>query len=232
MPNEILFFLFFLLVASTLLVCLRLGKTYLFAAIAALATLINIFVLKPFTLFGITTYGSNILYGCIFLATDLIAEHYGKKEALKGVGIGFLALFIYFISSIFYLSLPVDTSVEGALSIQSAFETIFTPAFAIVFSSLLAFLISNTFDIHAYEWIHKRTGNKLLWLRNNASTWVSQLLDSIIFYGIGTVLGVFDPAFLLEIIAVAYVFKIGVASFDTPFIYLSKVIMKGREKKE
>jgi uncharacterized integral membrane protein (TIGR00697 family) len=103
MPTEFLYFGFFILVSSTLLVCLKLGESYLFAAIAALATLINIFVLKPFTIFGITAYGSNILYGCIFLATDLLAEHYGKKSALKGVGVGFVALFIYFISSIFYL---------------------------------------------------------------------------------------------------------------------------------
>jgi uncharacterized integral membrane protein (TIGR00697 family) len=110
--------------------------------------------------------------------------------------------------------------------VQSAFETVFTPAFAIAFSSLLAFGVSNTFDIHAYEWIHRRTGDKLLWLRNNGSTWISQLIDSCIFYGVGTLFGIFDKSFLIEIIAVAYLFKVGVALFDTPFVYLSRLVVK------
>ena len=202
------------------------GKAYIYGIIAALAILMNVFVLKPFDIFGLTTYGGNILYGCIFFCTDLLSEHYGKKEALKAVRIGFLALFLYFMASQFYLHLDTNLSLEGSFEIQSALTTIFSPAWGIVVASLFAFLFSNTIDVYVYDSIHKKTGSKFLWLRNNASTIFSQLVDTIIFTFIAAAFGIFDWSIVGEIIFFAYIFKILVAAFDTPFLYLSRLIQK------
>ncbi len=202
------------------------GKAYIYGIIAALAILMNIFVLKPFEIFGLTTYGGNILYGCIFFCTDLLAEHYGKKEALKAVRIGFLSLLIYFMASQFYLHLETNLALEGAEAVQSALTTIFAPAWGIVVASLSAFLISNILDVHIYDWIHKKTGSRLLWVRNNASTFFSQLVDTITFTFIAALFGIFDWSIVGEIILFAYIFKILVALLDTPFLYLSRLIPK------
>lgn len=200
------------------------GKVYIYGMIAALAILMNIFVLKPFDVFGLTTYGGNILYGCIFFCTDLLAEHYGKKEALKAVRIGFVSLLIYFIASQFYLHLDTTLSIDGAEAVQSAFTTIFSPALGIVIASLVAFLVSNTTDVYIYEWIHKKTGSKLLWVRNNVSTFFSQLIDTLVFTFLAAMFGIFDWSVVGEIVLFAYIFKALVAALDTPFLYVSRRI--------
>lgn len=224
--NELLFVGLFFTLASLSLGAFRLGKSYQYALIAALAILMNIFVLKPFEIFGLTTYGGNVLYGCIFLTTDLLAEHYGKKAALRGVGVGFLALALYLIVSQFYLAIAPATALSGATEIQAALATIFTPAWGIVVASLSAFLLSNTLDVHVYDRIHRLTGKKLLWLRNNASTWLSQLVDTIVFSSIAAAFGIFAWEVVPEVILFAYIFKLAVAAFDTPFLYLSQLFKK------
>lgn len=201
------------------------GKVYVYAIVAALAVLMNIFVLKPFDIFGLTTYGGNILYGCMFFCTDLLAEHYGKKEALKAVRIGFVSLLIYFVASQFYLHLEVSP-VDGAEAVQSALTTIFAPAWGIVIASLSAFLVSNVLDVHIYDWIHKKTGSRLLWVRNNASTFISQLVDTFTFTFLAAAFSIFDWSIVGEIILFAYIFKVFVAALDTPFLYISRRIKK------
>lgn len=223
--NEIIFLGFFVFLASALLIALKIDKIYIYAIIAVLSVLMNVFVLKPFVLFGLPAYGGNAMYGCIFLATDLLAEHHGKKAAFKGVVVGFLSLLFYFIVSSVYLLLAPNLAVENALIVENALTIIFKPALGIVIASLTAFLISNTIDVHIYDYLHRKTGEKMLWLRNNFSTLISQFLDTVIFSLIATYFGIFDPLFLGGIILINYSLKVFVAILDTPFIYLSKKII-------
>ena len=224
--NEFLFLLLFLSLASITLLALKLGKSYLLALVATFSVLMNIFVLKPFDLFGITTYGGNAIYACIFLSTDLLAEYFGKKEALKAVKVSFLTLLTYFLVSIIYLKINPNLEVEGAGEVQNALEVIFSPALGIAIASLAAFLSSNTFDIYFYDFIRGKTGQKLLWLRNNLSTMISQFLDTLIFTLIASLCGIFSWSIFWEVILFAYLFKIAIAFLDTPFIYLAKLVRK------
>ena len=223
--NEVLFLSFFCLMATISLMALWMGKSYLLALLVIFAVLMNVFVVKPFEIFSLTTYGGNILSGCIFLITDLLDEHFGKKEALKGVKMGFLALILYFLISTFYLHLEVDLLQDGAEQTQMALKQIFSPALGIIIASITAFSISNSFDILLYNFIKQKTAGKFLWLRNNLSTLVSQFLDTFIFTFIATLFGIFSFNAFGEIILFAYIFKLAVALLDTPFIYLSKMMV-------
>ena len=221
--NEILFFILLLSLASLVLLAFKLGKIYLYGVIAVLSVMMNIVVVKPFDLFGITTYGGNAIYGCIFLATDLLAEHFGKKEAMKAVRIGFFSLIIYFLISFIYTKININLEIEGAENIQNSLNTIFSPALGIAIASISAFFVSNTFDVNFYDFIHKKTGNSFLWLRNNLSTLISQFLDTLIFTLIASLFGIFSWEIFWEVIFFAYIFKLFVALLDTPFLYLSKL---------
>lgn len=222
--NELLFFGYFVFLASLLLVSLHFGKVYLFATIAALSVLMNIMVNKPYELFGLTTYGGNAIYGCIFFAADLLTEYYGRKEALKAVRVGFLSLFLFWITSLVYTHLQVDLSAEGAATVENAIQTLFSPAFGIVVASISAFIISSTLDIYIYSFLHKKTGERFLWLRNNVSTLFSQFIDTAIFSVIAALFGIFDWSILWEVILFAYLFKAIISILETPFLYLSKYI--------
>ncbi|MCT4592615.1 MAG: queuosine precursor transporter [Candidatus Gracilibacteria bacterium] len=230
--NELIFLGLFIILALTALWCNKKGEGYLYALIAALSMMLNIFVIKPFDLFGLTTYGGNVICGCIFLATDLLNEHHGKQKALNGVKIGFFSLLIYFVVSQAYLNMQI-APLDGSEEIQSSLMTVFAPAFGIVVASLSAFLISNTTDVFIYNLIYKKTKGKYLWLRNNTSTLVAQFLDTVVFSFIAVGFGFFEISIVWEVILFAYIFKVAVSILDTPFVYLSHYgIFRSNQKRQ
>ncbi len=216
MPNELIFFLMIVVVLSTALLMFRLGKIWLYAFIAVCIVLANIFVTKQFRLFGLSATGGNITYGAIFLVTDLLCEHYGKEAGRRAVIIGFFAALFYLVTSqLILLMQPAEYD-----TVHDGMQSIFSFAPRIVLASMIAYLISQFHDIWAYNAIRKLTRNRLLWLRNNASTWTSQLIDSVTFSLIAFV-GVFPLKIVGQIILSTYLLKIIVAAIDTPFLYLS-----------
>ncbi|MCP4397398.1 MAG: queuosine precursor transporter [bacterium] len=194
----------------------KMGKNYLKAFVGAGIVLANIFVTKQITLFGLDATGGNVMYAAIFFSTDLLSEHYSKKDAQEAIEIGFGTSLLYLVGGQFmlqYLPSSYDT-------VHAGMQEIFAFAPRIILASLLAYLISQFHDIWAYNLIRSKTGQKRLWLRNNGSTWISQLIDSVIFASVAF-LGVFPLSVLLQIIVSTYLLKILVALIDTPFMYLS-----------
>jgi len=81
---------------------------------------------------------------------------------------------------------------------------------------MTAYLISQHHDVWAFHFWKDKTGGKYLWLRNNASTMVSQLLDTSIFI----VLAFYGNVPILTMIGSQYLIKVLIAAFDTPFCYI------------
>lgn len=222
--NEVYFILMSLVSLGFMLLAFRLGKSWVIGMIAVNAVLMNIFVIKGMYLFGLAATGGNVLYASIFLGTDLLAEHYGSKEARKAVMTGFFASVFFIVMSQFILKfIPADYDFA-----QDAFKTIFTLTPRIVAGSMIAYLISQNLDVWLFHRIKEKTGGKYLWLRNNGSTWVSQAIDSITFTLIAF-WGVFPD--IWQIILFTYIIKIIVAAIDTPFLYLSKRLLPKELKK-
>ena len=87
-------------------------------------------------------------------------------------------------------------------------------------ASLVMFFISNNLDIFLFEKIKSKLPNKL-WLRNNVSTIVSNVLENYFFIFIAFV-GIYDIPTMLNIATTISVVEIVIAIFDTPFLYISK----------
>ncbi|MBU0683760.1 MAG: queuosine precursor transporter [Candidatus Omnitrophica bacterium] len=222
--NETYFVLMSLISLGFMLLAFRLGKSWVVGLIAVNAVLMNIFVLKGMYLFGLAATGGNVLYASIFLGTDLLAEYYGKKEAMRAVMVGFFASLFFLVMSQFILKfVPADYDFA-----QDAFKIIFTLTPRIIAGSMIAYLISQNLDVWLFHKIKKKTGSKHLWLRNNGSTWASQAIDSVVFTLIAF-WGVFPD--IWQIILFTYIIKIIVAAIDTPFIYLSKKLLPKELKK-
>jgi len=204
---------------SFTLAAFYLGRAYLFGYVAASILLMNIFVVKGIYIFGIATAGGNVLYATIFLATDLLNEYWGKKEAQKAVWLGFfVTIFFLIMAQLFLRMVPADYDIA-----QGAMETLFGFLPRIVVGSLIAYLVSQTLDVYLFDKIKKATGEKWLWLRNNGSTAISQLVDTTLFTLI-VFWGVYPK--LWQFILFAYALKLTIAILDTPFMYLSKVVYK------
>lgn len=235
MINEALWFLLMFVNFAGIVLAYRLfGRMGLFAWVAMAIILANIQVAKLIRFFGFVTAMGNIIYGTTFLATDILTEKYGKKEARKAVFIGFFVLIS--MTVIMQLTLMFIPAEEDTLS--PALEQIFGFMPDVMVASLSAYLISQLHDVWAFEFWKRRTEGRHLWLRNNASTMVSQLIDNFVFTTLFFV--VLNPEFLqslglsgiFEIFATSYVMKFIVAVFDTPFIYLATKIGADKELHE
>ena len=231
MLNELLWLLLLLVTFIIQILAYRFfGKNGLYAWIAVAIILANIQVMKTVGFFGLVTALGNIIYGTTFLTTDILSENYGKKEAKKAVWIGFFMLIsITIIMQLCLLFTPHESD-----TLSPALEQIFGLLPRIAIASLTAYLISQFYDVWFFNFLKQKMKGKYLWLRNNLSTMVSQLIDNIIFtwiafigfFGLFGWGQVFDWSIIIQIFVVSYIMKWIVAVFDTPFVYLSRKVKK------
>jgi uncharacterized integral membrane protein (TIGR00697 family) len=162
-----------------------------------------------------------IAFPATFLATDLVSELFGRRKAqlLVWVGFGVNCFMLILMTINFYL--PNADGVSGGLHL---FDGIYGFMVGNTIASMIAYLTAQTIDVRLFHYWKKRTAGKHLWLRNNASTMISQLVDSTaiisILYFSGN-LGDSITGFsaLIILILNSYIFKFFAALIDTPIIY-------------
>ncbi len=203
------------------------GKTGLYVVIVASIITANIQVVKTVEIFGFVATLGNVLYGSIFFATDILSEVYGKKAARRGVWLGFIGMLLMTL----WMQLGLRFIPHASDFAQGPLSTIFGLMPRIAVGSMIAYVVSQHHDIWAFLYWKKRTKGRFLWLRNNASTMVSQAIDSAIFCSIA-LWGLYDTNVWLQILVSTYVMKLIVAAVDTPFLYLAKKIRPVPEVEE
>jgi len=227
MPNEIIWVLFALVNFTLFIIMFKLfGKLGIYIWIAMSTILANIQVIEIVDLFWMQATLGNIMYGTIFLGTDALNEIYGKKSATKAVYLGFAVMIITLI--IMQMALLFQPNAEDFG--HEALATIFGFFPRVVLGSLTAFIISQLLDVNLFQKIKaKLPDNKHLWIRNNGSTMISQLVDTSIFVTIAFIGSVSTPVFFSLMLS-TYLIKVLVAALDTPFIYLAKRIKPLQEE--
>lgn len=211
-------FLFLAVELTIAIVMFRLwGKKGLYVALAASVIVCNIQVVKTLNLFGLVATLGNIIYASIFFCTDVLSEVYGKKAARRGVWLGFAALVIMVVE----MQLALKFIPHASDFAHESLQTIFGLMPRIAAGSLIAYLLSQHHDVWAFHFWKGKTEGKYLWFRNNASTMVSQAIDSIVFCSIAFI-GVFDWGIWWQIVVSTYILKWVVAAIDTPFIYWAR----------
>jgi hypothetical protein len=220
MSNELLWLIFLLVDLSLLLLIFRLwGKVGVYAFIGGSIIVCNIQVLITVELFGFVATLGNVIYASIFLGTDILNELYGERDARRGVWLGFFMLLwanVVMQAALLFTPAPDDTTFE---IVRRLFELYPRVAAA----SLVAYLVSQHHDIWSFAHWRRLTGGRHLWLRNNLSTVISQLIDSLVFTS-AAFLGALPFNVVLDIFLTTFVLKLIVAAADTPFIYLARRI--------
>ncbi len=174
----------------------------------------------------------NVLFAATFLVTDILSECEGKKAANRAVLIGmFTSVFFLLLSQSWMLYKPSESDwVMG--SITNVFSN--TPRMLI--ASFAVYAISQLFDVWLYhKWwafTEKKFGNKrkFLWLRNNGSTLISRILNTLLFTFFAFY-GTYDMKTLISIFASSYVIYIFTSLLDTPAVYLARKISDKRKLK-
>ena len=175
-------------------------------------------------------------YPITFLCTDLISELYGKERANKVVWVG-LALNLWVVFILWLGSVlppePIYDSTGKLIYEQPGrvFFEIKELAFGAVMASMIAYLTAQFIDVRIYHFWKKLTKGRHLWLRNNASTLISQLIDTVsvilITHYVVNALPINSEesviSQLLVFIYSGYTFKFLTALVDTlPFYFLVK----------
>ena len=171
--------------------------------------------------------GAVFCYAITFLATDVVGEVWGRREAAAVVRWGFAAQLLAAGLLLFTQALPAaDPGVQGA------YRTLLGQNWAFAASSLAAYTASQSWDVFVFHRIRDRVltrnpdAHGRRWIWNNASTMSSQLLDTVVFVGLafGCGLGwLFDPAMrpaLFSLMLGQYLVKVALAALDTPLFYL------------
>ena len=226
--NELLLVLSLLISFGATVLFLKLfGKSGLFAWIGICAVFANVEVLILVHAFGMDQTLGNTLFASSFLATDILSELYGKKDANKGVLVGIITTVLFILLSTMWINY---VPAEGDWAMPFV-KQLFANTPRVLIASLIAYAVSEAFDVWLYhKWwtlTEKKFGNKdkYLWFRNNFSTLFSQLVNIVIF-NFGAFLGIYSLSQLLSITLACYVIYIVTSLLDTPFIYLAKKIAK------
>ena len=226
--NELLLVLSLLISFGATVLFLKLfGKSGLFAWIGICAVFANVEVLILVHAFGMDQTLGNTLFASSFLATDILSELYGKKDANKGVLVGIITTVLFILLSTMWINY---VPAEGDWAMPFV-KQLFANTPRVLIASLIAYAVSEAFDVWLYhKWwtlTEKRFGNKdkYLWFRNNFSTLFSQLVNIVIF-NFGAFLGIYSLSQLFSITIACYVIYIVTSLLDTPFIYLAKKIAK------
>ena len=148
---------------------------------------------------------------------DLISEIYGQRKANQVVVAGIFASF--FSISIILISNYVP-ALESSPINDETFSNVFSLSGLAVLASMLAYLCAQFIDIKIYHFWKKLTKGKMLWLRNNFSTFSSQIIDTVTVISLLCLFEVLSWDSFVGLVVSGIIFKILIAFLDTPLLYL------------
>lgn len=126
-------------------------------------------------------------------------------------------------------SLLAVVNVFTQIDMQAAMSASHASSGILLAASMCAYLVAQYLDVFLYHFFKRKTGGKMLWLRNNGSTWGSQFVDTIIVNSIFLPL-VFGMTWsqTWSVVVCVYIVKLVLAALDTPLIYLGVYYCKIR----
>jgi uncharacterized integral membrane protein (TIGR00697 family) len=168
-----------------------------------------------------------VLWPVVFIMTDIINEYFGRVYVRR------LSLIVACVIAYAYLALGATRLVKADPEISpvqdEAFNQVLFQSQWIIVGSIIAFLVAQLVDVTVFWFVRRRTGHRMLWLRAQGSTVVSQLIDTFIVQFIGLYLPwrlgfnqEYDYTFRTYLIGATsgYVFKVIVAIAVTPALYV------------
>lgn len=211
------------LYGSVLLFYKLFGNIGLYCYSAIATVLANIEVLLLIDAFGMEMTLGNILFATTFIVTDILSENAGKEAAQKAVllGVGCSILFLL-ISQSWLLYVPAAGDWASP-----AFRAIFASTPRTLLSSLLVYTVTQWIDVLLYHFWWNLTrckfgdSRRFLWLRNNGSTMLSQLINTILFT-LCAFWSMYDGSTIVAIILSSYAIFFVTSLLDTPVVYLAR----------
>ena len=201
---------------------LYLGGLFITSLVVSNLIFQKFFYWRPFefTVFGNQLFELSVgilPYPITFLITDLISEIYGKKKANQVVIAGIFASF--FSMGILWMANVVPALSNSPVD-DATFQTVFALSPVAVLASMMAYLVAQFVDIRLYHFWKKLTEGRMLWLRNNFSTFSSQFIDTFSVISLLSLFEVLEWDLFWGLVLSGFLFKVFIAALDTPLLYL------------
>lgn len=210
---------------------LYLGALFITSLVVSNLIFQKFFYWKPFgdvEVFGAPLFEISVgvlPYPITFLITDLISEVFGKKKANQVVTAGIFASF--FSMGIILVADRVPSIPESPVD-DGLFRKVFSLSPLAVLASMIAYLCAQYVDIAIYHFWKRITKGRMLWLRNNFSTFSSQFIDTFTVVGLLCIFGVLPWDLFSGLVISGFLFKVFIAALDTPLLYLFVYILRKR----
>ncbi len=224
MKNELLLIGSVIIIYGAVLVAYRLfGKIGMYVMTVVATILANIEVLILVDGFGMEQTLGNVMFASTYLVTDILSENEGKRCANKAVWLGVFTSIIMLLFTQYWLLYTPAANDWAREHISAIFST--TPR--LLAASFIGYVISQRFDVWLYhkwwDFTSKKTGDskRFLWLRNNGSTLISQILNTVIFTTIAF-WGMYEAKTFISIMLSSYIIYIVTSLLDTPIVYMAR----------
>lgn len=166
----------------------------------------------------------------LFTITDVVVEIYGKARARSLVWTGLMVVVLLAIYTLLATHVP---AAERFAESSGAYNAVFDTSIRFAIASIAAFLAAEVIDVLIYSEMRKRMKHRGMWLRNNVSNFIGQLIDSAVFVVIAfyaTNIDVLANLVLLAGIVLPYWFVRCLMSIaGTPLAYAGVAFLKKRD---
>lgn len=205
-------------------------RDFLFALFVASMVMVNTLGTKIISILGIRVSVGIFFVPVLFLVTDIIGEVFGRAEASRFVNMATIMLVVLFVMMGVCIAIPPNES----WGMQEQYAMVFGSSLRMTIASLVSFIVSQQLDVLMFSFWGKVTKGKHLWIRNNLSTIVSQLIDTTIFEFIAFwhLNDKFTTSYIISLIIPYWLFKVVFALLDTPFCYLGVRWLRGKKPEE
>ena len=203
-------------------------RDFLFALFVACMVMVNTLGTKITTIAGVRVSVGIFFVPVLFLVTDIVGEVFGRKEASRFVNMATIMLVLLFVM----MAVCIAVKPNEQWGMQEQYAQVFGSSIRMTIASLVSFVVAQQLDVFMFAFWGRITKGKHLWIRNNLSTIVSQLIDTTIFEFIAFwhLNDKFTTGYIFSLILPYWLFKVVFALLDTPLCYLGVWWLSGSRK--
>jgi uncharacterized integral membrane protein (TIGR00697 family) len=186
-------------------------------------------------LFGIPLAfdAGTILFPISYIFGDILTEVYGYKQSRRVIWVGFVCLALSAVVFWLIRLMPGEVTWQGYAG-DEAYNAILggMSTGGIVLASLAGYWTGEFTNSFILAKMKVLTEGRWLWARTIGSTIFGQLVDTVMFVVVASLLGVFPWSLFLTLTVTNYLFKCAVEALMTPVTYAVVGALKKAENED
>lgn len=157
----------------------------------------------------------TLVFPISYIFGDILTEIYGYKRSRRVIWSGFIAVTLMAFFIWFAGIMPGLSDWQNDVG-QEAYDAILGGVSGLAIASLVAYWMGEFSNSYVLAKMKVATQGRWLWSRTISSTLAGQAIDTLIFFVIATLLGVFPWGIFVSLVVTNYILKVGIEILLTP----------------